>query len=255
MGIPKSLITRGDDLGSIKASVAAFKDAYENGILKNASIMSCCEHIAEAGEVMSGHKGLCAGLHMTMNAEWDNVRWGPVSPLDKVPSLVNEKGEFFKSTTALFENKPAVEDFLTEADAQLDRAAKHGFDIRYADEHMVFSWVHKDLKQALTEWCKKKGLVYGDTDKFNTPLKKAEDFKGDPVEQMIEAVRNAETGINILLGHPLVDEYDAGILGCEGLPVEEVIWERDWDRRIFTDKRMLDFIEQEEIKTVRYDEA
>ena len=63
------LITRGDDLGTNHSANAAIREAYETGILRNASLMAGCPAAEEAAELLAGERGLCVGLHSTLNAE------------------------------------------------------------------------------------------------------------------------------------------------------------------------------------------
>jgi predicted glycoside hydrolase/deacetylase ChbG (UPF0249 family) len=92
------LITRGDDCGSNHSANVAIREAFKSGILRNTSIMVPCAAIEEAAEMLAGEAGLCCGLHCTITAEWDNVRWGPVLLPGEVPSLVDANGHFFRPT-------------------------------------------------------------------------------------------------------------------------------------------------------------
>ena len=100
MDAPISLITRGDDAGSSRT--ANILDTFQNGILKNASVMVPC--VAHAADLLKDHDDLCCGLHTTVT--WDTLRWGPLLPTNEVPSLADTNGHFFKTTTALKEYGP-----------------------------------------------------------------------------------------------------------------------------------------------------
>ena len=73
------LYTRGDDCGSSHSANRAILEACETGILKNVSFMLPAPYIEEAAQMFSGRNEFCFGLHVTMNAEWDSLKWGPVS--------------------------------------------------------------------------------------------------------------------------------------------------------------------------------
>ena len=114
-----------------------------------------CQFIEEAAEMFLD-QDICFGIHATINAEWDNVRWGPVLPIEEVPSLVDRDGNFFQTTQALHENNPRLEEVMAELKAQLDKARELGFDIKYADMHMGFGWVIDGLDEKFNIWCQKK---------------------------------------------------------------------------------------------------
>jgi predicted glycoside hydrolase/deacetylase ChbG (UPF0249 family) len=149
------LITRGDDSGSNHTANTAILDAFRNGMLRNTSVMVSAPAVEEAARLLAGEVGLCCGLHATINAEWDRVRWGPVLPPEQVPSLVDEHGHFFQTTRATHDNGPVLAEIMAELQAQLDRARELGFDIRYADMHMMFMF----MDPRIVQYCRENGVI------------------------------------------------------------------------------------------------
>jgi len=133
------LTTRGDDLGTNHSANVAITEALKKVILRNASVTVPCPAIKEAAEMLAEEKDICVGLHSTVNAEWDSVRWGPVLPPEKVPSVVDRNGHLFQTVRALRENGPDIDHVFMELQAQLDRARALGFDVKYVDRHMGWS--------------------------------------------------------------------------------------------------------------------
>src|SRR4029450_4769017 len=76
------------------------------------------------------------GIHLTLNSEWKNYRWGPVLGRTAVPTLVDADGYFFPSSEALYPNPPDLKQVENELRAQIDRAKKSGLRIDYVDFHM-----------------------------------------------------------------------------------------------------------------------
>ena len=74
------LCTRGDDAGCCRAANRAVAEAARFGILKNISIMVPGPAFDDAARSLGKIKGICIGLHVTLNAEWPRTKWGPVSP-------------------------------------------------------------------------------------------------------------------------------------------------------------------------------
>lgn len=246
------LITQGDDCGSNHSANAAILEAYRRGILRNASLMAPCAGIVEAAALFAGEPGLCCGLHLTLNAEWDSVRWGPVLPPSAVPSLVDEDGRFFRTTQRLHDNDPKPSEILAEMQAQLDLVRSLGFSPVFADVHMGFTWVAAGLEEALDDWCARNGLL--NAGRTYRPLPEVK-TTGDPVERLIASLEAAAPGQYSLIGHPAYDDEEMRALGHSGYPGEAVAASRDWERLLFTDPRILRYCREQGVVPIRHDEA
>lgn len=90
------------------------------------------------------HPDADLGIHQDLNSEWTNVRWGPVSSKDKVPSLLDPDGYFPLDTPAVTQNAklPEVE---IELRAQIDRARAAGIPLTHLDTHMGALFESNDL--------------------------------------------------------------------------------------------------------------
>jgi predicted glycoside hydrolase/deacetylase ChbG (UPF0249 family) len=227
-------------------------DAHRNGILKNASVMVPCPAIEEAARMFVGERGLCCGLHATVNAEWDSFRWGPVLAPERIPSLVDGEGHFFQTTRALHEHGAQVSEIMAELQAQLDRARELGFDVRYVDTHMGFAWVAEGLDGAIESWCQREGVRY--SRHYAQRLPQVE-VGGDPVERFIAQLDAAAHGQYLVVGHPAYDNDEMRALGHEGNPGHVLAPRRDWQRRIFTDSRVLRYCLENDVVPTRYDQA
>jgi len=86
--------------------------------------------------LLKRYDNVSVGIHLTLNAEWQNYRWGPVAGRDAVPTLVDSNGFFFPSRKTLFDNNPSVADVECELRAQIERALRSGVRIDYVDYHM-----------------------------------------------------------------------------------------------------------------------
>ena len=244
-------ITKADDVGSNRSANRAFYDAYRQGILRNGVIMTCCAAAREAAELFGGEPGFCMGLHLTLNAEWDRVKWGPALPPEQVPSLVDGDGHFFATTKKLHENHPVLSEIMAELQAQLDLARGWGLNIRFADAHMGIQWVLDGLEQQIGRWCRDNGILYHPCDFPALPQASSD---GDPVEQLIAQLRAAEPGTYYMhLGHPAYDTPEMRVLGHEGY--WNVAEEREWDRLRLMDPRIVEFCRQHGVEPVTIDEA
>ncbi|MDP3580352.1 MAG: polysaccharide deacetylase family protein [Ignavibacteria bacterium] len=132
----KMLLIRCDDIGMSHSVNLAAKELIETGLVFSASVMFPCAWYQEGVDLLKAHPEITVGIHLTLNAEWKNYRWGPVAGRDKVASLVDENGYFFPSRAAFFANNPKLDEVEIELRAQIERAMESGLKITYVDYHM-----------------------------------------------------------------------------------------------------------------------
>jgi predicted glycoside hydrolase/deacetylase ChbG (UPF0249 family) len=130
------VLLRCDDIGMCHSVNTAFREVLETGLPVSASVMFACPWYQEAADVLKRYDNVSVGIHLTLNAEWQNYRWGPVAGMDAVPTLVDSNGFFFPSRKTLFDNDPSVADVERELRAQIHRALQSGVRIDYVDYHM-----------------------------------------------------------------------------------------------------------------------
>lgn len=85
---------------------------------------------------MKQYPEISVGIHLNLNSEWKEYKWGPVTPYDKVPSLVDPFGKFYGTRKELFSHRPKVSGVARELQAQIDLAKRKGLKISYVDNHM-----------------------------------------------------------------------------------------------------------------------
>jgi predicted glycoside hydrolase/deacetylase ChbG (UPF0249 family) len=129
------LIIRGDDMGMTQGSLVAFEKAMNEGVLTCASIQVPAPWFEGAAELCRKNPGWCTGVHLTLIGEWRGYPWRPVLPWDKVSSLVDEDGYFYRYPKELHAHKPKLEEIDAELRAQIDLAIKKGIDVQYLDVH------------------------------------------------------------------------------------------------------------------------
>jgi predicted glycoside hydrolase/deacetylase ChbG (UPF0249 family) len=140
------LIIRCDDIGMCHTVNMAFERVIETNLPVSASVMFACPWYQEAVEILKKHPEVSVGIHLTLNAEWKNYRWGPVAGAQSVPSLVDSCGYFFPSRAMLFGNNPSLREIEQELRAQISRAMESGLVIDYVDYHMGAAIETPELK-------------------------------------------------------------------------------------------------------------
>jgi chitin disaccharide deacetylase len=131
----KLLMIHADDVGMCHSVNVATTDAMERGVVTSASIMVPCPWFPEIAEYCRKHPEKDFGIHLTLTSEWQHYRWRPVSPIDKVPGLLDKEGFIHRDEgdTARFAKPSEVE---REIRAQIARAREFGIKPTHIDSHM-----------------------------------------------------------------------------------------------------------------------
>jgi hypothetical protein len=125
----KLLIINCDDLGSSHAANVGVYEAIRSGVATSASLMVPCPWAREAA---ARYRGEDVGVHLTLNAEHDLYRWGPIT---HAPSLLDGDGGFPRTVTDVWDHAD-VDEVRRECRAQIERAIYWGFDVSHLDSHM-----------------------------------------------------------------------------------------------------------------------
>jgi predicted glycoside hydrolase/deacetylase ChbG (UPF0249 family) len=123
------LIVNCDDLGSTHAANLGVYDALREGIGTSASLMVPCPWARDAA---ARYRGEDVGVHLTLNAEHELFRWGPIT---QAPSLLDGDGGFPRTINDLWDHAD-LDEVRRELRAQVERAILWGFDVSHLDSHM-----------------------------------------------------------------------------------------------------------------------
>lgn len=124
-----------DDIGMCHASVQAFKDLWAVGTITSGAVMVPCPWFPAVAQMCKENPAMDMGVHATLNAEWENYRWGPVSAGEAVSGLRDEAGYFHQWHQAVYNNASA-EEVDVEVNAQIEKALRADIDVTHVDSHM-----------------------------------------------------------------------------------------------------------------------
>ena len=128
-GDAKLVIVNADDLGSCHSANVGVFECLATGTVTSATLMVPCPWAREAS---SRYRGEDIGVHLTVNAEYELYRWGPIT---YAPSLLGGDGGFPRTMEDVWDHAD-LDEVRRECRAQIERAILWGFDVSHLDAHM-----------------------------------------------------------------------------------------------------------------------
>ncbi len=127
----KLVILSCDDLGSCHAANVGVYESLRDGMATCASIMVPAPWAQHAARMYRPSDDI--GVHLTLNAEHEAYRWGPVT---QAPSLLSGEGGFPRDIDDLWEHADPDE-VHRELTAQVERALAWGIDVTHLAPHLT----------------------------------------------------------------------------------------------------------------------
>jgi predicted glycoside hydrolase/deacetylase ChbG (UPF0249 family) len=125
----KLLIVNCDDLGLTHSSNVAAYESLRLGVATSASLMVPCPWARDAA---ARYRGDDIGVQLTLNAELDTYRWGPIT---QAPSLLDGDGGFPRTVVDAWDHAD-LDEVRRECRAQIERAIVWGFDVSHLSSHL-----------------------------------------------------------------------------------------------------------------------
>jgi hypothetical protein len=132
LGFPagtRVVIVSCDDLGACHALNVGVFDAMRRGVATCASLMVPGPWARHAA---AEYRGDDVGVHLTLNAEHELYRWGPIT---QAPSLLSGEGGFPRTIDDLWEHAD-TDEVRRECRAQIERALAWGVDVTHLAPHL-----------------------------------------------------------------------------------------------------------------------
>lgn len=135
----RQLIVHFDDLGMFESTVTAYEKMLDSGKFYSVSIMPSAPYFNQAVSLLKkfiNKDALDVGVHLTLNSEWSNLKWGPVSELNKVKTLIDSNGFLHENSDGLLKYSKK-QDIQTELKAQIEKVINAHIEITHIDSHML----------------------------------------------------------------------------------------------------------------------
>ena len=244
------LIVQGDDFGMCHAVNVGTVQAFQEGILTQASTMAACPWFTGAAALAREH-GIPLGVHQTLTCEWDFLRW---RPLTDGPSLVGADGTFFR-TVAEARASITRADAVRELSAQVAKFAAEGLAIDYLDVHMGESApdAYAEISQAAG-----KPYIYGsvESQKFASIEVLSDREAAAKKPWMLDHLAGLTPGVHLVVTHCAVAGPELAAMTSPG--TETYRWGEEYrlsDQEIVTDPEIRTAIEERGIKLVSMRDA
>lgn len=251
---PVYLVIRADDGGMSHSVNMALERLIASGLPVSVSVMFPTPWWQETVDILKRHPNVSVGVHLTLNSEWKDYQWGPVSGRSAVPTLVDSNGYFFSSSEALHNNHPDIRQVERELRAQIERARRSGLKIDYVDFHMGTVSRYPELLAVAERLAKEYRLgvsrYFGEAS-GNPQYDAAPPAKADSIIAMVDRL---QPGFNLLVTHVGVDDAELGALldmnTDGGLP--DMSKHRQGELDAITSRRVRDALSARDVKLITY---
>ncbi|QDV49940.1 polysaccharide deacetylase family protein [Gimesia fumaroli] len=266
------VIIHADDAGMSHSVNLGTIEGMKKGVVSSASIMVPCPWFKEFADFAKKNPELDYGIHLTLNSEWKNYRWGPVASRDQVPSLIDQENYLWDNVGQVMQHVN-VKDAEKELRAQIQRAKKFGVPLSHLDTHMGAVVSRPDLLEMYVNLGieyqlpvlfvanldpKKYGLIAEKGKELKVVLEKnglpvlddLVQFYGEPDYEKrkntyLETLRNLKPGVTQIIIH-------CGIHNQELQNITNSSSRRDGDRRVFTDPKVMKEIDDLGIEVITW---
>jgi len=215
-----------------------------------------CSWFDEAVDILKDNPQISVGIHLTLNSEWKNYKWGPVAGVSSVPSLVDSLGYFFPSRAKFFANNPKLDDVETELRAQINKAINSGLKISYLDYHMATAVDKPEMREIVDKLSEEYKFAisryFGEVD--------LESMYGVSIEEkenhLINTLNNLETGkINLLVCHIAKDTDEMrAMIDLNSFGLKEMSKHREAEFKALYSALKSDAFNQREIRLINYND-
>jgi predicted glycoside hydrolase/deacetylase ChbG (UPF0249 family) len=252
------LLVRGDDIGSFASANQACIDASLEGIVRSLEVMVPCAWFPEAVKLLNENPSIDVGVHLVLTGEWTNYKW---RPLTLATSLTDEFGYFYpyiwpkkdEPGRSIQEAEWKLSEIEAEFRAQIEMAKKCIPHVTHITCHMGCANWNSEVETMVSRLADEYNLAWQNPQ--TKPFPRMNTDSNTPAEKRIaafmESLAQLEPGNTyVFVEHPAYNTPEMQTVGHKGY--ENVGADRDAVTKMFTDKRVMDFIKEKNIRLVGY---
>ncbi|WP_350344081.1 chitin disaccharide deacetylase [Proteinivorax tanatarense] len=245
----KKLIINADDLGLTEGCNRGIIECIKTGVVTSTTLMVNMPQAANAIKMALNNNINELGLHLTLTSG------SPILPPEKVPTLVDSRGKFYRSIDRLLKVMD-IEDVKKELEAQTAFYINYGLKLSHIDSHHHVH-THEVIKQIVAQialknrvpvrqtneemknWLRGLGVATTDTCIM--------DFYGEDisVEKLKEHILSAKNGIIEVMSHP-------GYVDCNLKKISSYNLQREQELSILKDNQFMEWLSENKIELVSF---
>ncbi len=251
------LVVRADDIGSCHAANLACIRCFREGIVRSVEVMVPCPWFNEAAQMLRDNPGYDVGVHLTLTSEWENYKWGPLTPS---ASLVDAQGKFFPMTSQRADFPPKtgflecgwkIEEVEKELRAQIELAKRMIPQVSHLSSHMGTPTATPQLNALVQKLAKEYRLpIQTPGAQYFRWLPDSKATAEQRVAALVKALEELKPGVWILVEHPGLDTPEMQAMGHKGY--WEVASHRDGVTKAFISRKVEEVIQRRGIQLVSY---
>jgi hypothetical protein len=238
----------------------------KDGVFTSSTILVTCPWFEEAAEFARNNPAADLGVHLTLTAEWDSYKWGPVLGRRAVPSLVDERGYLWQTVAQVYEHA-RLDQAEAELREQIEKALAAGIDATHLDSHMGTLQLRADYHEIYARLANDYRLPIRlasrrrmSTDGMSAVLDQLDAagvvtsdhlvFYGPPSVDQTESywtnlLRTLKPGVTEILCHPAIARDELKSCARDGM-------QREADFRYFTSEKTRQLIADEGVEMVGF---
>ena len=140
------LIINADDFGMYHAVNAAILRTLTEGVARSTNVMVPCPWGRHALQALREHPEIAFGVHLTVVSDFATYRWGPLTPRDRVPSLVDASGSFPQNEPRqAYLAQFKLDEVEVEFRAQIEAVLAAGLTPTHLDWHCLYDGGRPDI--------------------------------------------------------------------------------------------------------------
>ena len=154
------LIINADDFGMCHSINEGILRTLTQGLVQCTTLMVPCPWALHAMRLLRENPEITFGVHLTAIGDGYDYRWGPLTPRDKVPSLVDESGYFynFDRMAELFA-QVNLDELEMEFRAQIETVLSANLKPTHLDWHSLRIGARTDIPDLMIGLAKEYGLA------------------------------------------------------------------------------------------------
>jgi predicted glycoside hydrolase/deacetylase ChbG (UPF0249 family) len=264
LGLPgdaRLLILNCDDLGIYRAANVAIVEAIAEGVATTGSLMVPCPAASHAIELLRANPGVPFGIHLTFICDLAGYGWGPLSPKEAVPSLLDRNGEFFSwDQTGELMAQVRLDELERESRAQIEAVLAAELEPTHVDWHCLRDGGRDDVFELTVALAGEYGLAVRASERSTQERLKARglpandhplldsfgvEIDGKPA-RYAEMLHELPPGLSQWAVHPALGDDEAKAVDPDGWRV------RQTDYEFLTSRGAREIVAEEQVTLLDY---